>query len=212
MQNKLVVFDWGGIIESHRKGEYNVDKAKIELIHKFNYKAKDIVEKWSCDEIYEMEISTDDLILTKWFEKIKKIYEIDVPQVEFLKAYQSCYNNVWYYRSVVDYIRELHLAQDCKLGILSNLCRIDVDRLQRQVNLANFDYMWLSCQVGMRKPNWGIYRLVERESGLVGDNILYFEDSEENLVIPRELGWNTCLIDGHEVGKIKEEVEKFLRV
>ena len=34
--NKIVIFDWGGIIESHREGEYNVDTAIENLIKQFN--------------------------------------------------------------------------------------------------------------------------------------------------------------------------------
>ena len=36
--NKIVIFDWGGIIESHRKGEYNLDVAVENLIKHFNPK------------------------------------------------------------------------------------------------------------------------------------------------------------------------------
>ena len=27
-KDKIVIFDWGGIVESHKEGEYNSNKAK----------------------------------------------------------------------------------------------------------------------------------------------------------------------------------------
>ena len=45
--NKIIIFDWGGIIESHRKGEYNLDVAVENLIKHFNPKEnKNIVERY----------------------------------------------------------------------------------------------------------------------------------------------------------------------
>lgn len=32
LNNKIVIFDWGGVIESHRDGEYNLNMAITNLI------------------------------------------------------------------------------------------------------------------------------------------------------------------------------------
>ena len=37
-KNKIVIFDWGGVIESHKEGEYSIDRAIINLIKHFNSK------------------------------------------------------------------------------------------------------------------------------------------------------------------------------
>ena len=31
-KNKIVIFDWGGVVESHREGEYNVFNARTDII------------------------------------------------------------------------------------------------------------------------------------------------------------------------------------
>ena len=33
---KIVIFDWGGVIESHREGEYSLNTAITNLIKHFN--------------------------------------------------------------------------------------------------------------------------------------------------------------------------------
>ena len=46
---KVVLFDWGGIVESHRSGEYNYFTATeniIKILTNNQYK-KDIIEEWN---------------------------------------------------------------------------------------------------------------------------------------------------------------------
>ena len=35
-ENKIIIFDWGGVIESHQKGEYNEETAIINTLRKYN--------------------------------------------------------------------------------------------------------------------------------------------------------------------------------
>ena len=38
--NKLVIFDWGGVIESHKEEEENIFKAIIRIIQKLNSRCR----------------------------------------------------------------------------------------------------------------------------------------------------------------------------
>ena len=70
-KNKIVIFDWGGIIESHRKGEYNLDVAVENLIKHFNPEEnKNIVERYY-NKSAELGIKDiKDIKEDKWFEQI----------------------------------------------------------------------------------------------------------------------------------------------
>lgn len=37
-ENKIVIFDWGGIVESHKEGEYNCNQVTINIIKHFHLK------------------------------------------------------------------------------------------------------------------------------------------------------------------------------
>lgn len=39
-ENKIVIFDWGGVVESHFQGEYNCYSAKIDIINRLNEQTK----------------------------------------------------------------------------------------------------------------------------------------------------------------------------
>jgi putative hydrolase of the HAD superfamily len=54
-----------------------------------------------------------------------------------------------------------------------------------------FDLVVDSSEVGMRKPEEGIYRLVEQGLGLPGEALLFVDDLGVNLKTAHRLGWQT---------------------
>ena len=102
------------------------------------------------------------------------------------------------------------MKEKCKIGILSNLSYLDKQRLDKQVNLKQFDYVWLSFELKCRKPDEKIYKIVEEDCKINPEDILFIDDCKENIETAKKLGWNTCNAYGYELDKIKEKVEKFL--
>lgn len=47
-----------------------------------------------------------------------------------------------------------------------------------------------SHEVRLQKPDEAIFRLFERESGFRGEEIAFFDDSQENVAVAAQLGWN----------------------
>lgn len=60
---------------------------------------------------------------------------------------------------------------------------------------ALFDVVVDSSQVGLRKPEEGIYRLVEQALNLTGAALLFVDDQGVNLKGARRLGWQTLKYD-----------------
>lgn len=143
-----------------------------------------------------------------WFNRIKVGFELKCGFEEFCKFYIEEFDRIEYYKDVVE------LAHDtrkyCDTGILSNLGKIDKIRIDKQVELKKFDYVWLSCDLGCRKPEERIYEIVENECKLEAKNILFIDDSKENLDVALERGWNVCKAFGYEINKIKETINNFL--
>ena len=208
-KDKIVIFDWGGIIESHRKGEYNIDVAVENLIKHFNSKEnKNIVERYYNRSIDFGINDIMDIKEDKWFEQIKEEFNLNCTPQEFYDYYIKEFDNVEYYKDVVEYAHSL--KGKCKIGILSNLGCLDKQRLDKQVDLKQFDYVWLSFELKCRKPDERIYKIVEKDCKIKPENILFIDDSKENIEAAKKLGWNTCNAYGYELDKIKERVEKFI--
>jgi glucose-1-phosphatase len=58
---------------------------------------------------------------------------------------------------------------------------------------ANFDGYFLSYELGVMKPNAGIYEAAERATGCAGPEVLYIDDFMENVAAGTARGWQTIL-------------------
>lgn len=211
---KLVIFDWGGVIESHREGEHNIDIAKTNIIKRFNSSLSDneiLIRYNSCDgSSINNHINTVNTIekVKEWFERIKTSTEIDCTFEEFCEVYEEEYMKVFYYKDVVQYIHSL--KDKCKIGILSNLCYLDKKRIDMQTDLKQFDYVWLSFELKYRKPDNQIYEIVENTCNTKPENILFIDDKKINIDTAKQRGWNTHQAFGYELDTIKIAVNEFL--
>lgn len=212
---KIVIFDWGGIVESHRKGENNYRKIIINIMSSFNTNISEdeVISLWKkClyDEnkkrISECNAPND---IQKWFERVKKIYNFKCDFKTFYDVYKQKFEDIDYYKDVVKLEHETR--NKCKTGILSDLTLLDKERIDKQLNLSKYDYVWLSCDIGETKPNNRIYEIVENDCKLKPQNILFIDDRADNILTAKNRGWNVCNCFGYEINKIKEAIENFLQ-
>lgn len=214
MKNKIVICDWGGVIESHTPGEYNIHIAIINIMHRLGSNLSDdqiIKNYFSCDlDENEKRISEVNQLeeVKLWFYKIKEKININCSFEEFCKVYEEEFMKVDFYKEVVKFIHSL--KDKCYIGILSNLGYLDKKRIDYQVDLKKFDYTWLSFELECRKPNSKIYEIVENECSLSSDYILLIDDTKENIEMAKKRGWNTCQAFGYELDKIKKIILDFL--
>lgn len=214
---KIVIFDWGGVVESHFQGEYNYYSAKVNVINRLNEQTKEldvnsICEKWGrCDYdennkcISEINDKED---IQKWFKRIKSEFDLQCDYNEFYQVYQEETDKINYYKDVVNFAHSL--KNKCKIGILSNLASIDKERIDKHYDLSKFDYVWLSFNLKYKKPKKEIYEIVANDCKLGPNNILFIDDKEENLEIPKKMGWEIIQATGHNLDKIKGKVYEFL--
>ncbi len=214
-KNKIVIFDWGGVIESHKEGEYNIFTADIDMMRRLNVDVNkiDVIEEYTnCDNDKNgicIGCQSKKEECEAWFERVKKKFNLQCNLKEFAKVYDEEKGKVVYYKDVIETAKKL--KKYCKIGMLSNLMFLDKERLNRQVNLKEFDYVWLSFELNCQKPDDKIYEIVEKDCEIKPSNILFIDDSSDNIETAKKRGWNTCLASGYELDKIKNSIDKFLK-
>ncbi|MFK7939312.1 MAG: HAD family hydrolase [Roseovarius sp.] len=62
--------------------------------------------------------------------------------------------------------------------------------------LHDFDRSYISARLGVIKPDAAIYQVLERDSGLAQDALLFTDDRPENIAAAQNRGWRTHLFDG----------------
>ena len=204
-QHKLILFDWGNIVESHTTG-YSCHKAWDELFKACGYKGEEgVFRKLTDSKLTAISTISD---FKKMFEIERDKFGLTTTFDEFVENYDKCFENIEYYEDVRDY--EISLKDKCYIGILSNLTIFDKKRLDKQVGLNNYDYVFLSFEMGLRKPDIEIYEKVQSNLPFEKEDILFVDDNINNINTAKEFGWNTVHATGLELEKIKEECQKFL--
>lgn len=210
--NKVVIFDWGGIVESHEYDMKDLNDAKIRMIKRIDSSLSDeeILSKWVNKTPDGVNIGTvsDLKEVKRYVEFLQKSLGINISYEDFVNLYEEEFKAVKYYKDVVDYAHSL--KSRCKIAILSNLMYFDKKRINDQYDLSKFDYVYLSFEIGMRKPDEKIYKYVLDDLKVKPEDILFIDDDYQNILAAKRCGWNTCLAFGYELDKIKKSVDDFL--
>ena len=125
--NKFVIFDWGGVVESHEDNLKDLKQARIRMIKKYNDTLSDeeILNKWVNKTTNNISIgaTNSESDIKDWVYLIQKNMNIDVPFEEFKRTYEKEFESVPYYKNVVEYVHSL--KKKCNIAILSNLMAFD---------------------------------------------------------------------------------------
>lgn len=216
MHNKLVIFDWGGVIESHNPNEHDYTKCFIEVLKHFNVKTnyKDIINSYK--ELSKnktnnhIETLTQKEYLEDWLQELQNKYNFTCTTEEFIKIYIKEFSKIDYYKNVIEFIHSLKGIVN--IAIFSNLTILDKKRLDLQVNLDIFDYTFLSIETKLRKPDIEAFQYIEKITNITKENILFIDDDITNIETAKGMNWNTCHATGHELNKIILKVYEFLDI
>lgn len=210
---KVVIFDWGGVIEEVKDDKHNINHAIKEILKKYNCSLSDaqILNKYlSVSEIKNTFVHDDEQTEIDWFEHEKAKLKLNCTFEEFQNAYYKYGKKVPYHKDVVKFAHSL--KKYCKIAIFSSLVELDRKRIDDQVNLSMFDYTFLSYEIGYDKTDSKSYEFVEKKLNVSPQNILYIDDTAANIEQAKKRNWNTCLANGYELNMIKDCVKKFLEI
>ncbi len=211
--DKIVIFDWGGVIMNKYPDSNNDKEAIIRTMRSFNPNlnddAWDIYLKTLVDEngIF-ISRQNDKESKIKWLQRIKTLGNFEATLEEFENKFIEEHLKVGYYKDVVDYAHSL--KGKCKIGIFSDLIYACYPALDKQADLSKFDYVWLSYLTHLRKNTEEAFALVEHDLQIAPENIMFIDDTLINIENAKNRGWNTCQARGSEFEKIKSAVEQFL--
>jgi putative hydrolase of the HAD superfamily len=88
------------------------------------------------------------------------------------------------------------LQKTANIVALSNITEMRMAVDERLGIYHYFDRLFLSCQLGMRKPHKRIYRYALKHLKVRPEQVLFIDDKEANVAAARELGMNTIRFTG----------------
>ena len=204
-KNKLILFDWGNIVESFNDG-YTIRNAFDDLFKSLGSDQINVMDKLGKYNTTKLKTMEE---LEICYQEIKKDFNLNGSFDDFLKGYKYYFDKIYYYKDVRDY--EISLKDKCYIGVLSNLLIIDKERIDKQLGLKNYDYIFLSFEYGMRKPDIEFYEEIQKNLPFKKEDILFIDDKEKNVMAAKEFGWNAEMLTGKDLDKIKKVCEEFLK-
>lgn len=176
---KAVLFDFGGIIYKHPKEVIPEVLARI-----YGQPTNTTIQEYKKykNDYFMGNISTEKLItsLSSTFKSKKSIEEVK----KLWLKYYSEFAKLSY--EVLDIIKKLH--ENYKTYLFSNTTEMSNAHNSKTGLYDYFDSLFLSYQMGMKKPNPDIYQKVVSSIGFKPDECIFIDDDLTNLEPARQLG------------------------
>lgn len=194
---KAIIFDVGGVLvgagsdfmnkRGHGVHEYMVKKLGVDLDSWFD----------SIDTAYAKSIEgkIDG-------EKAVKVIasNLKVSSSKLTKLWMNAYKKIMKKNRELYKIAFLLKKSGYRIGILSDQWYLSQKALMPKNDKDNkkFELIIVSCEVGLRKPNPKIYRLLIKKLNLKPKEILFVDNREWNLKPARKLGIKTILFKNNK--------------
>lgn len=198
---KAVLFDFGGVIYKHPKEVIPEVLAKI-----YKQPVEITIQEYGKykDDYFIGRLSTEKLItsLSSTFKSKKSIEEVK-------KLWMKHYSQLAKPSSeVLDIIKKLH--ENYKTYLFSNTTEMSNTHNSKTGLYDYFDDLFLSYQIGMKKPNQDIYKKVVSSIGFNSDECIFIDDDYKNLEPARQMGMTAIvfniLVDNP--AKLEDELKK----
>jgi FMN phosphatase YigB (HAD superfamily) len=195
---KIVYFDFGAVI-------VNYEKVFSKICNDFSIDIKDF---WNLYSQFDADLAIGKVSTEQfWQECIRKYSLGNTESYDLVGNWVSDYKII---QPINDLIYSLKNKVD--VGIISNIC----DGLWEKsfelgfIPKIKYKKIYLSYQEKMAKPNLDIYEIVQRESGVLPNEILFVDDKAENMIVPKSLGWQTVLFDEAKAAEGVSKIREFI--
>lgn len=192
MEIKVVIWDIGGVLMcpiggSPNPGEFSkgaheyMAKYMNLTLKKWNTCVKGPIEKSSIGKISKSRV----------LKELSKILDCSSKTIErvFKKAYVMSYpQNKELYKFVLGLKKKGY-----KIAILSDQWHISKEAIIKPSFSRNFDPIVVSCDVGMKKPQPEIYKLILKKLKIPARNCVFIDNHSMNLDPAKKLGIRTIL-------------------
>ncbi len=183
---KNIIFDLGGVLinlDSSKTEECFGEKITTFFDKKINSTFFDILCKYERGEIK-----------SKVFrEEVSKIFGFNLSK----KCFNKCWNAMIRDMPTNRILMLLKLREKYNIFLLSNTNTIHYNYFTKQDYWESkiFKKLYFSHEVGMRKPEPEIFKLVLNENKLKPEETLFLDDTKANIEAAQKLGINSVLID-----------------
>ncbi len=199
---KIIYFDYGGVLGLLPE-PMNMSKAVANAAGYDDYtrlpSLDPLIESWLCGEFNK----------SKFIDELNDFlvdapHRIDDTLYEYLKNEDTLLTPIEPMRNLAMQLK----SKGYEIGILSNSSPTSSEKIRAAGLYQEFFPVILSDEVKCKKPSNKIFEISEKEANASGDQILFVDDAEINLLAAQKRGWFT--IDASSIEAAIEKLKKLL--
>ncbi len=190
---KAIIFDLGGVLFT------NGTKRFIEIIakeHNLDKERTKNVMEGEIGSLYRVGKITRDEFWQRLLKELEIHADIDTLEEEWISGYK-----------LIEGTRDLvaELSKKYKVYFLSDNVKERVEKINKKYSFLDwFEDGVFSHEVGIRKPNPGIYKVTLKKAGVKAEEAVFIDDKAQFLTPAKEMGMLTFLFDTPE--KLREDL------
>ncbi|MGC8764323.1 MAG: HAD family hydrolase [Brevinematia bacterium] len=198
---QLLIFDLGNVIfdiDSNKTFNYwsELTGLKPEFLKEMFFSGNDYIS-------YELGETSEERFRQSFSKKIN----FNISKDDFIYGFNLMITGV------SDGMEELLGFLDNKyfLAVLSNTNRTHEKYIMQNYTsiMTYFDKLFFSHRIKCRKPEKKIFQIVLEYFNVIPENVMFFDDVEENINSGIEFGLNSFLISKNQSFQIKEILKKY---
>ena len=195
---KAVIFDLGGVIAFN---DLNVFLKAFAKELKIDFDLLKQIEKENHEKLILGKIS-----VKEFCNSIRTRFDLEYDSLTLMTIWEKVYSqNVKMNTDLFGKIIEI--KKKFKIGLISNLFDVTAQYHQRQKMFFYFKpALFLSCRVGLAKPDPKIFERAISVLGVKGSEILYIDDNEEYFKAVKKLGMKTLKFEDNK--QVLKELRK----
>jgi epoxide hydrolase-like predicted phosphatase len=184
---KALLFDLGGVVI-----EIDFDRVFSHWALYANQKPETIKSRFEFDSYYERH-ERGEIEALEYFAWLRRSLGINISNEEFIAGWNSIYiGEIPGIEAILSDVKE-------KLPIYvftnSNSTHQLVWSKKYSHILNHFRYVFVSCEIGKRKPEPEAFKIVSKEIGVKPQHILFFDDTLEHIAGAEKIGMQAVHVE-----------------
>jgi len=206
MRIKTIIFDVGGVLQSTNYDDVGKGGHHILGVHEYMArKFKKDLDSWfdSIDTPYAKSIDKK-IPRAKAIKRISN--HLKTTPKKLVKLFHKAYKKYFKKNRKLYRVAFKLKKKGYNIGVLSDQWYLSDDILTSKKNMKGFSPVIISCDVGMRKPDLPIYKLLIKKCKCKANEILFIDNRGWNLKPARKLGMKTILFKNNKqlIGELKK--------
>ncbi len=204
---KAIVFDIGGVLQLGVKPRISQKEIHRSGVHERIAKKLGISIDQYFDSIDSAYAKSSEGKITK--PELLSIFSrnLNYPIKKIEKLYFKSYKKVHRRNNGLFKIIKKLKKQRFKVGVLSDQWALSNEPVIPKKDRKLFDQVVISCEVGMRKPNPKIYKLILNRLKVKPSEAIFIDNQPWNLIPANKMGLNTILFVNNK--KTKDQLKDF---